>query len=79
MVNGCFATDKARTDMAVCIANISSRERQRRLIAGIVPFAGALAVLAGLSRGGAQRWWRLAVFPLFWGATIGFFQWRDRT
>ena len=65
--------------MAVCIANISPRERRRRLIAGIVPFAAALAVGAGLIRGGAQRQWRLLVFPLFWGATIGFFQWRDRT
>jgi hypothetical protein len=28
---------------------------------------------------GASRWWRIALLPLFMGAAIGFFQWRDKT
>lgn len=63
----------------ICIANISLRERRRRLASGIVAFALALAALAVLMALGASLWWRLALFPLFAGATSGFFQWRDKT
>ena len=35
-----------------------------------------LAVLLGV---GADRLWRLALLPVFWGAAGGFFQWRDKT
>lgn len=63
----------------VCIANISPRERRKRLIGGIVQFVITLAILAALIATGADRWWRLALLPLFWGAALGFFQWRDKT
>jgi hypothetical protein len=62
-----------------CIANISPYERRRRLISGGVMIVISLAVLAVLMAGGASRWWRLALFPLFAGAASGFFQWRDKT
>jgi hypothetical protein len=38
-----------------------------------------LAALAVLLRAGAPRPWRLVLAPLFWGAALGFFQWRDKT
>jgi hypothetical protein len=64
---------------SVCISNISASERRKRLIGGIVPLLVALLVLAVLVITGTDRWWRLALFPLFWAAGSGIFQWRDRT
>jgi hypothetical protein len=64
---------------AVCIPNISRRERQKRLISGALQLAVALIVLDALMLTGIDRWWRLALFPVFWGAAVGFFQWRDKT
>jgi hypothetical protein len=63
----------------VCIPNISQRERRKRLVAGVIQFAIGLAVLAVLIAIGANRWWRLPLFLVFWGAAGGFFQWRDKT
>jgi hypothetical protein len=71
--------DQADAAGTVCIANISPRERQKRLIAGAVQLAAALLILAVLMATGVERWWRLLLFPLFWGAASGFFQWRDKT
>ncbi len=67
------------SDREVCIANISPRERRKRLIGGIVQFIITLAILATLIALGVDRWWRLPLFLLFWGAATGFFQWRDKT
>jgi hypothetical protein len=64
---------------AVCIPNISPRERRKRLIAGAIQLAVALVILAVLVLTGVDRWWRLALLPVFWGAGSGYFQWRDRT
>lgn len=63
----------------ICIANINLEERRKRLAGGVIAFVISLAVLAALMATGTSRWWRLALFPLFWGATVGFFQWRDKT
>jgi fatty acid desaturase len=63
----------------VCIPNISTRERRKRLASGVIMFVISLAVLAALMAGGASRWWRLALFLLFASAASGFFQWRDKT
>ena len=67
------------TDGPVCMPNISAPERRRRLVFGLAAFGVALGVLAALVGTRVDRRWRLAVFPLFWGAAVGFFQWRDRT
>jgi hypothetical protein len=64
---------------AACIPNIGPREGRKRLIGGLVQLMVALAVLAVLVVAGANRWWRLALFPAFWGAASGFFQWRNKT
>jgi hypothetical protein len=64
---------------AVCIPNISTRERRKRLVSGVIMFVISLTVLAALMASGASSWWRLVLFPLFAGAASGFFQWRDKT
>ena len=63
----------------VCIPNINTAERRKRLLAGAIELTLSLGILAALLAGGASRWWRLPLFLLFWGAAGGFFQWRDRT
>lgn len=63
----------------ICIANISTRERRRRLLGGALSFVISLAILAILLVAGEPRWWRAALVFTFWGAAVGYFQWRDRT
>ena len=63
----------------VCTPNISLPERRKRLAAGVIQFVLSLAILAALIATGADRWWRLTLFLMFWGAASGFFQWRDKT
>jgi len=62
-----------------CIPNISPREGRKRLAGGMILFVVGLAVLAALMTFGVERGWRLVLLPLFWGAALGFFQWRDKT
>jgi hypothetical protein len=64
---------------SVCIANINSRERMKRLISGVVPFVIALAILIWLIAANADRLWRLPLFLLFVVAASGYFQWCDKT
>jgi len=64
---------------AVCIPNINTAERRKRLVAGLIQLLLSLVILAVLLAFGVSRWWRLALLPIFMGASSGFFQWRDRT
>ncbi len=66
-------------ELTVCIANISPPERRRRLLFGMIQCVIAFAMLAALMATGTHRLWRLPLLFLFWGAAIGFFQWRDKT
>ena len=63
----------------VCIANISTAERRKRLTFGIVAFAIAVVVLAILMATGVNRLWRLPLVLLFWAGASGYFQWHDKT
>jgi hypothetical protein len=63
----------------VCIANIDTAGRRRRLRFGIVQLVFAIAVLVVLMAIGVDRLWRLPLLLLFWAAAIGFFQWHDKT
>ena len=63
----------------VCIANISPRERLKRLIGGVIPFVIALVILTWMISVSVNRLWRLPLFLLFMAAGSGFFQWRDKT
>ncbi len=72
--------NKNEDDMGeVCIANISPRERLKRLIGGVIPFVLALGILTWQISTNADRLWRLPLFILFVAAASGFFQWRDKT
>jgi hypothetical protein len=64
---------------AVCVANISPQERRKRLVAGVIQIVVGFAILAALIATGADRWWRLPLGLVFWGAAVGLFQWRDKT
>jgi prepilin-type N-terminal cleavage/methylation domain-containing protein len=64
---------------AVCIPNINTAERRKRLAFGMIELLISLAILAALLTFGVSRWWRFALLPFFMGAASGFFQWRDRT
>ncbi len=77
-MNKDLLTDTIETS-AVCIPNINTAERRKRLASGAIGLAISLAVLAGLMGFGASRWWRLLLFPLFAGSATGYFQWRDHT
>ncbi len=66
-------------DGAVCIPNISTAERRKRLAFGLLELLVSLVILAALLALGVSRWWRLALLPFFAGAASGFFQWRDHT
>jgi hypothetical protein len=63
----------------VCIPNISLAERRKRLLGGVIGLVITAAILAAMLVSGMDRWWRLALFLPFWGSTIGYFQWRDKT
>jgi hypothetical protein len=64
---------------AVCIPNISTAERRKRLMGGLVMLVISLVVLAVMLATRISPWWRLGLFPFFAGAASGFFQWRDKT
>ena len=66
-------------DPTGCVPNISKQERRKRLAFGVLAFAVSLIILVVLLAIGADRWWRLVLFLMFLGATVGFFQWRDKT
>jgi hypothetical protein len=66
-------------DGAICIANISPLERQKRLRFGITQFIISLVVLSALIVFGVDRLWRLPLLFLFWAAAVGYFQARDKT
>jgi hypothetical protein len=72
-VSSTIAADQA------CTPNISPVERRKRLASGVVALAIALVILTILMVLDASRWWRLALYPLFMVAAVGFFQWRDKT
>ncbi len=62
-----------------CIANISPRERLKRLVGGVFPFVLAITILIWQISTDVNRLWRLPLFILFVSAASGFFQWRDKT
>ncbi|MEO8391763.1 MAG: hypothetical protein ABI700_02115 [Chloroflexota bacterium] len=63
----------------VCIANISTEERSKRLKFGVMAFAVGLVLLALLIATGSNRLFRLPLMLVFWAAMTGYFQWHDKT
>ena len=64
---------------AVCIPNINTAERRKRLAFGLIQLLISLVILAALLAFGVSRWWRLLLLPFYLCASSGFFQWRDHT
>jgi len=66
-------------DASVCIANIGSRERRKRLVTGIAALVASVVISFLFVFYGVRPVFRLSLFvPLFVGS-LGFFQARDRT
>jgi hypothetical protein len=63
----------------VCVANIDTAGRRQRLAAGIIQLVFGFGILGVLLAVHANPLWRLPLLLVFWGAGVGFFQWRDRT
>lgn len=63
----------------VCIANISPKERKKRLDFAIRNFAFTLILLIPLIYFDVNPLWRLALFLPLAASTSSFFQWRDKT
>ena len=61
------------------VPNIGPDERRKRLVSGILAALVALVLLALLLLLDAGRLWRLLLFGPLWGATLGFFQHREKT
>ena len=76
---GITPNDTEQDHRDACIANISPRERFKRLMGGIIPFVVALAILAWQVSADVDRLWRLPLLLLFAAAASGYFQWRDKT
>jgi len=68
-----------RENGTASVPNISSAERRKRLMGGVVMFVVGLLILLASAVSAVSRWWRLALFPLFTGAATGYFQWREHT
>jgi len=62
-----------------CTPNISSQERLKRLVFGVITLIATLVILAWLISTNADRLWRLPLFFFFSAAATGYFQWRDKT
>lgn len=67
------------TGEKVCISNISPLEQHKRLRFGVSQFILTLVILVVLIALGVDRLWRLPLLFLFWAATVGYFQARDKT
>ncbi len=66
------------TQHVVC-ANIGPRERQKRLVVGLVGTAVALATAGYLVAANAPWWAGVATLPFFLGGALGVFQWQHHT
>lgn len=63
----------------VCIANISPKERKKRLDFAIKQFLFTVVILIPLIYFDINPLWRLPLFFMFASSAVTFFQWRDKT
>ncbi len=74
----CIIGDKGESVVTKLI-NIGTKQRQMRMIFGVVAFAIGAGALVALKMTGAAIWWRLALFIPFWMGGIGVFQSTEKT
>lgn len=63
----------------VCVANISPKERRKRMQFGLMQIVFGLVIFAALLLLGADKTWRLPLFFLFAAGASSIFQARDKT
>ena len=71
--------EKDEGETEVCIANISPKERKKRLNFAIKYFVFTLLILIVLLALDLNPLWRLPLFFMFAASGSSFFQWRDKT
>jgi hypothetical protein len=62
-----------------CIPNIGPRQRQKRVVTGVVSLVVALLLAGVLLITAVARPWRLVVFAPLWVGAIGLFQAYEKT
>ena len=63
----------------VCIANISPKERQKRMRFGIIQLVITFIIFAAMLYFGADKLWRLPLFAMFSSGAVSIFQALDKT
>ena len=76
---GSAAPEEGEGETEVCIANISPKERKKRLNFAIQNLVFTLSILAVLLILDVNPLWRLPLFFMFASSASSFFQWRDKT
>ena len=76
---GASPSQKDDDNYGVCIANISPKERQKRLRFGMLELVVTLIVLAVLMVSGVDKLWRLPMFFMFSATAVTCFQAFDKT
>ena len=76
---GSAAPEEGEGETEVCIANISPKERKKRLNFAIQNLILTLSILAILLILDVNPLWRLPLFFMFASSASSFFQCRDKT
>lgn len=63
---------------ALVCANIGPKERQKRLVFGVLGLASAVVLSIYLLASGAPWWTGIVTLPFFLGGWTGLFQWQHR-
>lgn len=72
-------TDSQALSGEACLVNIGPKERQKRLMSGLISGAIGVTVFVIVQALTLPWWANLATLPFFFVAGTGFFQWRDKT
>ena len=76
---GTSSPEEGKSGEEVCIANISPKERKKRLDFAIRNLVFTLLILTVLLVLDVNPLWRLTLFLPLAASTSSFFQWRDKT
>jgi hypothetical protein len=72
-------TNETALPAEACFVNIGPKERQKRLMGGLISGTIGVAVFVIVQALTLPWWANLATLPFFFFAGTGFFQWRDKT
>jgi len=66
-------------DTSVVCFNLGPRERQKRLVVGLMGIVVGIAAFVMLRASAAPWWGYLVLMPIFMAGAVGLIQWRERT